>query len=272
MKRVLRQQEPAELTQYRRAVPHGTWDNFKSDANYGGRDAYAACRVQLITDQGGICAFCEIDIRDNDPLQCRIEHFHPKSDISNAHNWALDWSNLLAVCAGGSYKYGEPPYTQEPLTGNLSCDAHKDQMIQSGELSAQCEGWIINPAELIASPCLFHLEKSTGKLRSADLANRAAFPAWPGNNQHSDVQTLVQHTIDMLNLNCDRLCNARLVIIRDIEHNKKKQRDAGFSPKQGLGNLANRYLRQRWPGFFTTIRLCLGKAAEMYLKDLPFQG
>lgn len=143
-------------------------------------------------------------------------------------------------------------------------------MIQSGELSAQCEGWIINPAELIASPCLFHLEKSTGKLLP-DLAKCAALPTWPA-NQHSDMQTLVQHTIDMLNLNCDRLCKARLAIIRDIEHNKKKQRDAGFSSQEGLNNLANRYLRQRWPGFFTTIRLCLGAAAEAYLANLAFQG
>jgi hypothetical protein len=30
--------------------------------------------------------------------------------------------------------------------------------------------------------------------------------------------------------------------------------------------LAQYYLRQRWPGFFTTIRLCLGEAVEDYLK------
>lgn len=78
--------------------------------------------------------------------------------------------------------------------------------------------------------------------------------------------------IDMLNLNCDQLCNARLTIIRDIERNKKKQREAGFSAHQGLGNLAVHYLRQRWPGFFSTIRLCLGTAAEMHLANLGYQG
>lgn len=270
MKRVLRQQEPDKLTCYRRDAPRSTWEQMKNDVKFGGSDVYNACRAQLIADQGGICAFCEIDIRANDSLKCRVEHFHPKSDSSEAYNWALDWDNLLGVCAGGSYKHVGVPYTQEPLTDNLSCDTHKDRMIQSGKLPVQCEGWIINPTELITSPCLFRLEKSTGKLLP-DLVNCVVFTAWPG-NQHSDVQSLVQHTIDMLNLNCDRLCNARLAIIRDIERNKKKQRDAGFSPQQGLGNLANRYLRQRWPGFFTTIRVCLGAAAETYLESLAFQG
>ncbi len=242
----------------------------RDDANFGGPGAYEACRSQLLTDQGGICAFCEIAIHDNDPLKCRVEHFHPKSDISPAHNWALDWNNLIGVCAGGSYRYGIEPHTQEPLAQNLSCDAHKDQMIQSGSLSAQCEGWILNPTQLIASPSLFQVEKSTGKLRP-DIAHCTAIPAWPG-NQHADVQTLVQHTIDMLNLNCDRLCRARLALVRDIERNKKKQRDQGFSAQQGLGNLATHYLRRRWPGFFTTIRICLGAAAESHLANLAFQG
>ncbi|MBY0473585.1 MAG: TIGR02646 family protein [Nitrosomonas sp.] len=268
MKRVLRQREPDELARYRRAAPSSTWEQMKSDLDSKGPDVYAACRAQLIADQGGICAFCEIDIRDNDPLKCRIEHFHPKSDTSEAHNWALDWNNLLGVCSGGSNKHGDAPYTQKPLTDNLSCDAHKDQMIQSGKLPAQCEGWIINPAELVASSCLFGLEKSTGKL-SPDPTNCAASLAWPG-NCHPDLQTLVQHTIDMLNLNCDRLCQARLAIIKDIERNKKKQRKAGYSAQQGLTNLANRYLRRQWPGFFTTIHLCLGAATETCLANLGF--
>lgn len=270
MKRVLRQPEPIQLTRYRNAIPASTWEQMRNDANHDGPAAYEASREQLIAHQGGICAFCEIDIRDSDPLKCRVEHFHPKSDVTPAHNWALDWNNLLAVCAGGSYRFASAPYAHEPLAENLSCDAHKDRMIQAGKLQEQCEGWIINPAEIPVSPCLFRLEMSTGRLLP-DPNHCAAQTVWPS-NQHADVQSLVQHTIDMLNLNCDRLCNARLAIIRDIERNKKKQRDAGFSSHQGLGNLAVHYLRQRWPGFFSTIRLCLGTAAEMHLANLGYQG
>jgi uncharacterized protein (TIGR02646 family) len=270
MKRVLKHQEPAELTSFRNAAPQSTWQQMRDDTSFGGPLAYDTCRSRLLADQGGLCAYCEIAIHDNDPLKCRIEHFHPKSDISPVHNWALDWNNLLGVCAGGSYKFGTAPHTQEPLAQNLSCDAHKDQMIQSGRLPAKCEGWILDPVQLMASPTLFNVEKSTGKLLP-DIASCAAAPAW-SHNQHADVQALVQHTIDMLNLNCDRLCQARVAIVRNIEHNKKKQRDQGFSPRQGLSNLASEYLRQCWPGFFTTIRICLGGAAEVHLIGMAFQG
>ncbi len=270
MKRVLKQQEPAELVRFRQAALQSTWQQMKDDTRFAGSASYAACRSQLLADQGGICAYCEIGIHDNDPLKCRVEHFHPKSDISPTHNWALDWNNLLGVCVGGSYKFGVEPHTLEPLTQNLSCDAHKDQMIQSGKLPTRCDGWIINPVLLMASPNLFQLEKSTGRLLP-DPKNCTTVPDWPG-NPHTDVQTLVQYTIDMLNLNCDRLCQARLVIIRDIERNKKKQRSQGMSAQQGLNNLAAFYWHQRWPGFFTTLRICLGTAAEAHLANIAFQG
>lgn len=271
MKRVLKPSEPPALTSYRSAVPDSTWQAMKSDTAFNGPVAYNDCRSQLIANQGGLCAYCEIDIRDNAPLKCRVEHFHPKSDIAPAHNWALDWGNLLGVCAGGSYAHTSTPgHYLFPTNANLSCDAHKDQMIQSGKLSEQCDGWILNPAQLQASPTLFKLEMSTGKLQP-NLGVCAISPPWP-NNQHADLQALVQHTIDMLNLNCDRLIQARRRIIWDIEHNKKKQRDAGHTPQQGMNNLVQYYLRQCWPGFFTTIRLCLGATVEAHLTNIRYQG
>lgn len=270
MKRVQKQNEPIELTRFRNAKPDSTWEQMKGDPHNNGRAAYDKCRAQLIADQGGICAYCEIDIRANNPLQCRVEHFHPKSDISCAYNWALAWENLLAVCAGGSHKHSSRPYACEPLAENLSCDAHKDRMIQQGRLPEQCEGWIFNPVELCVLPNLFSIEKSTGKLLIS-TTGCAAMEPWPG-NRHADLQTLAQHTIDMLNLNCNRLCDARLVVIRDIERNKKKQRDAMHSPQCGLNNLAARYLLQHWRGFFTTFRLCLGTAAESHLQSIGYQG
>lgn len=270
MKRVLKLAEPPELIRYRRAAPQSTWDQMKVAPHFGGPAAYVACRQTLLSDQGGICAYCEIDIRDNDPLKCRVEHFHPKSDVTPAHNWSLDWNNLLAVCAGGSYKHGTVPHSLEPLSKNLSCDAHKDQMIQSNKLSANCEGWILSPLEIAANPSLFKLEWTTGNLKpNEDYC--VAHPDWP-NNQHADISTLIQHTIDILNLNCDRLSQARLVLIRDVERNKKKQRDQGYSATVGLSNLIPRYFNTRWPQFFTTIRICLGVAAESHLTSINFQG
>jgi uncharacterized protein (TIGR02646 family) len=271
MKRVLKGCEPSILTEYRNAVPLSQWEEMKSNPHFGGQQGYQDCRTTLVSQQGGLCAYCEIDIGDNDPLKCRVEHFHPKSDVNTQHNWALDWQNMIAVCNGGSYQYiSADGFYLEPMNENLTCDAHKDRMIQSGKLLAQCDGWILNPVQLAAFPVLFILEKHTGKLLPNSVACSACLPF--ANNYYASVEALVQHTIDMLNLNCVRLTTARLLVVRDIENSKKKQRLAGFNSQQGLGNLAQRYFQYQWKAFFTTIRLCLGQSAEEYLQSIPFQG
>lgn len=271
MKRLNTGQEPIRLTNYRNSAPQSTWQQMKDDPFFGGAEAYIDCRKSLIDHQGGICAYCEIEIRDNDPLKCRIEHFHPKSDITPLYNWALDWRNFLGVCSGGSYAYNNAPgHYLQPAAENLSCDAHKNQMIQSGKLAENCEGWILNPAQLGAFPCLFSLEMRSGKLNPNPAACAASEP--PPANAHGNLEALVQYTIDVLNLNCDRLKQARLRVIWNIEHNKKKQREAGLSYQQGMTNLADLYFRLQWHAFFTTIRLCLGANAESHLGKIQFQG
>lgn len=271
MKRALKGSEPPALQIYRNAVPQASWEDMRNDPHHGGQQAYADCRRDSIQDQNGLCAYCEIHIRDNNPLKCRIEHFHPKSDQSTTHNWALDWNNMIAVCNGGSNPHiVAGGFHLKPTEKNLSCDAHKDRMIQTKRLPENCEGWILNPLQLAAFPSLFHLEKHTGFLQP-DLSACQNYSPWP-DNRHQSLEALVRHTIDMLNLNCDRLAQERLRLIRDIEANKKRQRTQGFTLAQGMNNLTQRYFRTVWPAFFTTIRLCLGEFAETYLQSLEFQG
>jgi len=269
VKRTFKGAEPASLKTYRQAQPRATWDELRNDPHHGGQVAYTEIRTQTHQDQGGLCAYCEIDIRDNNSLKSRIEHFHPKSDKNPSINWALAWPNMLAVCAGGSYKHGSAPHTLEPLNENLSCDAHKDRLIQQKQLHEACEGWVLDPSGLPTSPSLFSINMLSGELRASEHSCANA-PPWP-NNQHASIVELVEHTIAVLNLNCHRLCEARLIVIRDIERNKKRQRAAGHTPQQGLENLARRYLQRRWPAFVTTIRLCLGPAADNYLQQVQYQ-
>lgn len=270
VKRTVKGAEPHTLQAFRQVQPHALWDALRHDAHHGGMQAYADIRHQTHQDQGGLCAYCEIDISPNDPLKSRIEHFHPKSDRSTPTNWALAWHNMLAVCAGGSYRHAAAPHTLEPLDENLSCDAHKDRLIQKKQLPQACEGWLLNPLQLPAWPSLFEVNKSNGELRPSHAPCSQSDP-WP-HNPFADLNTLVAHTIAALNLNCPRLCAARLVVVRDIERNKKKQRLAGHSPQQGLAMLAQRYLHTPWPGFFTTICHCLGSAADDYLHQAGYQG
>jgi uncharacterized protein (TIGR02646 family) len=271
MKKVLKGAEPEELDKYRERVPRGTWDAMKNDAHFGGPNAYARGREALIANQGGLCAYCEIRIQDNHPLKCRVEHFHPKSDITPAHNWALDWSNLLAVCNGGSHPHVHAPgFHREPTRKHLSCDSHKDQMIQSNKLSGNCEGWILSPTQLHAFPNLFALDRSNGQLVPDTNACKAVEP-WPGNH-HGSMAALVQHTIDMLNLNCGRLADQRLLLSRHIENEKAKLRRAGLDGNKALADLVAKHLHYQWPAFFTTIRICLGIAAEAHLHAGHFSG
>ena len=271
MKLVRKTNEPVTLAQFRNATPNAAWNDMREDPHFGGMQAYSDCRTQVISDQGGLCAYCEIDILDNDPLKCRVEHFHPKSDLTGPRNWALDWPNMLGVCNGGSNPHvAAAGFHLAPLAQNLSCDAHKDRQIQASKLPPVCEGWILNPLTLQAFQCLLKISRLNGSIEPDPGACQAAEP-WP-NNQHASVVELVQHTIDMLNLNCDRLKKSRLTVIRDIEQNKKRQRSQGFNGAQGMENLTQYYFRRTWPGFFTVIRVCLGQAAENHLQSHAYQG
>jgi uncharacterized protein (TIGR02646 family) len=243
----------------------------RDDALHGGQASYADCRKTAVADQGGLCAYCEIDIRDNDPLKCRVEHFHPKSDTSTTHNWALDWNNLLAACNGGTHAHvNTAGFHLEPMSDNLSCDAHKDRLIQEKKLNMDCDGWILHPLHIQAPPPLFRVNKSTGEL-APDATGCAASPPWP-RNRHASVEALVEFTIDALNLNCDRLIAARLEVVRAIEHGKKQKRDAGLNGASGLAALARQYFVRVWPPYFTTVCSCLGPAAETHLKAIAYQG
>ncbi|MBF0477402.1 MAG: TIGR02646 family protein [Deltaproteobacteria bacterium] len=271
MKAVVKGVAPPELTHFRSRCPRATWEEMRHDPYFEGQQAYTQIRGRLLGDQGGICAYCELDIRDNHPLKCRVEHFHPKSDTTSPKNWALDWNNLLAVCNGGSNEYvNTPGFFLMPKDENLSCDAHKDRMIQKGKLSPAGEGWILNPLQVNSFPNLFRVNHFSGRLEPDELACNQVSPIQP-NNLGSTLD-LVQKTIDMLNLNCARLCDERMILIRTIEQGKKEQRKKGFSPTEGLENLCKRYFHFRWPQFFSTIRFCLGQAAEKYLQEIGYNG
>ena len=121
MKRVEKSAEPQSLADFRTAYPDGTWEQMRNDALHNGQQAYADCRSHTSEDQRGLCAYCEIGLKKDQPHKCRVEHIHPKSDNSSGHNWHLDWQNLLSVCNGGATE----GCAETPLPENLSCDAHK---------------------------------------------------------------------------------------------------------------------------------------------------
>jgi uncharacterized protein (TIGR02646 family) len=271
VKKIRKTEEPESLTRFRSSHGSASWEQLRDDRTIADQRIYSDVRQKVLEDQGNLCAYCEIKLNESDHLTCRVEHFHPKSDQSQGCNWALDWRNLLAACNGGSNpNVAQPGFHLRPTDENLSCDAHKDCMIQKGKLPVACEGLIFDPLGINAYPNLFKVDYATGKL-APDVASCGGH-AMIEPNSHASNAELAQCTIDMLNLNCDRLCRERLKLIWSIEQGKKKQKEMGFRPEQGLANLARMHFRARWPKFFTTIRFCLGQVAEAYLHSINYQG
>jgi uncharacterized protein (TIGR02646 family) len=256
------------LQNYAWGHPDATWEQMQGDNADNGSQTASACRAQAVQDQHGLCAYCEQKIVADNPLHCRVEHFHPKSDTAETRNWSLDWNNMLAVCDGGSVTSQEERISH-PLPENLSCDAHKDRMIQMGKLPVSCEGHLLNPLDVPDFPNLFAFDKGSGHLEAETTTCCAT--AMPENSYSSTVE-LVMNTISALNLNCERLAEKRRMLVVNMDKNKKTLRQKGISPADMPEKLVDRYFSGQWPEFFTTLRCCLGSAAEKYLQNIQSQG
>lgn len=287
MKRCNKLNEPPSLATYRNAQPNSTWEAMKDDPWHGGQQAYHEIKQTLVQGQRGLCAYCELRITkgfsetelDASRPEQRVEHFHPKSDQNPNHNWALDWSNLWAVCHGGSQAplAGLPANAStylEPLAINLSCDAHKDQQITLGKLASDPKGYLLAPNDVVAFPQLFQFAPDGAPEACLENCATVVIP----NNRYADTATLVSRTIEHLNLGCNRLNRNRSKVkgqlIKQIELLRKRAK--GESPQNAMLKLARRIFSSDtntlWPEYFTFLRWSLGKSAEEHLKSVQFMG
>ena len=259
MKKINKSTSPNPLTDFAGQYPEATWEDFRNQA----RQSYNDLKQQMLAEQGGLCAYCEKKISHLYTNQQRIEHFHNKSDISTGHNWALDWNNVLLVCIGGASPEDRKKYAPH----HLSCDSHKEQV---KGLPDACEGWFINPTQIQTIARLFDFDKATGKL----LVNCTAcqqLVALP--NQYGvDWCMLAEKTIEILNLNCQRLCDDRLEVLKSYNQMVKIIRDKNISVQDGLQQFAQDKFSQPFPEFFTTWRSLLGIHAENYLNSISYNG
>lgn len=261
MKIIKKKAEPDSLEAYRKKHPAQIWENVPRQLRRAWRHK---CRKQ----QGNICCYCECNLLH--PVIkgfCRVEHFHQKSDTTpTGKNWHLDWQNMLAACNGETE---EQDRKLLPHPGNLSCDAHKNYLIQKGKLPVQCEGLLANPLQLPPFPNLFRVSPGTGELLPDQTnCSQVTIP----DNQYSTTEELIQNTITILNLNCDRLCQQRKNLLQFIDRKIDQGKQEGKSPEEVFSDLLNFFFRKKWPQYFTTIRCRLGKDAEDYLRSISFQG
>jgi len=248
---------PAQLIVFQADDPKATWEQLRAE----GRAVYDELCETLQADQGGLCAYCEL-AATKEANNLHVEHVVAKSYHDPACNWALHWPNMLAVCTGGSRWAADPDRHLKPLPANLSCDQHKNHRVNTGSLGEDSRGFIVNPLNLPAFPPLVAVMHDGHLIpHPAACAQVQISP-----NAYSTTEELIAKSIEHLNLNCVRLCLARMQAAKNVAAELRKSRAESLCPKF----LSQRNRRRRQ--FFTVYRCRLGNAAEAYLAATGFQG
>lgn len=243
---------PDKLMSFSTAHPGANWKKFKNNDS-----RYKETAAQIRSDQGGICAYCEVDLlTSNDPGKLpdfRIEHFHPKSPHAPPPNWALDWTNLLGACHGGSQRdVVDPTRFTSP---DLCCDVPKGNNNWTAH--------ILNPlVDVPAFPRFFKYVESDGKVE-VDEGLCPAFLVGKANE-----------TITRLNLNAPRLTRLRGAVIDALRDLITERLAQGATVEQATAEVSSAMFKddptKDWPAFFTCIRWYLGPAAENWLTEIGY--
>lgn len=238
MRRINKTNEDDFFIDFRREHPHDTWNQFK---NHNHSDLYRQLKEHICNDQEYLCAYCEIGLNQENPHEIRVEHFKSKSGANvRLDNWHLEWENLLCVCLGG-----EKDSANFVLPDNLSCDAHKGHFETKFRIADK--NWvskILLPLTLPNGHTLFNFRKDTGELHpNEEYCNSISID----HMDRSQTIAIVNKTIEVLNLNCDRLNKARRQVL--FELNKTiSTRDEGK-----IYSLIVRWTKRK-PLFFQTTR------------------
>ena len=103
MKRIFKSPEPPCLNDYREANPADSWERMRNNAHGFGQAVYDCLAELALYDQGGLCAYCELDV-SRQLNTFRVDHFVAKSLSNISTNWGLEWENMLGCCKGGENK------------------------------------------------------------------------------------------------------------------------------------------------------------------------
>lgn len=211
MRKVKKSQECPELKRFRKIHPLGTWYDYRC---FNSGISYKATKELLFSDQHGICSYCEAMVEMNGGNASRVEHFNSKRGATNENNCHLRWENLLGVCISDNAKRKEG----YELPRNLSCDSYKDHIDKE---RYYWYGEVLFPPEIPDEAQLFDFCKATGQLVPHE-ENCASVTINP--NNFDSTYLLVENSIRVFNLNCYRLCKARLQVLYQFERMVKKVR------------------------------------------------
>ncbi len=245
MKAVRTLQEPTRgLRDYLEIEAETTsWTGFRAhDAGGAYQDLIAA-----LTDlQHGLCGYCEIDLTARDH---QVEHVIPQSDPAQGAARALDVTNLIACCKGGTVRYGDADRYLKPVKHNRSCgEAKADRVI----------GEFVDPRFLPALPSLTRV-LDDGRIEADKGACAAAGMA----------ASSVTRTIEILNLNAERLRVAREQHWNAVNDEWSRH----FDDEGVMSSAARMELspdgENRLRRFFTTTRCYFAPVSEQILEEHP---
>lgn len=245
---------PALLVNYAAVNPNNTWEQFRES-----KPQRLQTKTQLHNDQRGLCAYCEIKLLLNpgnaETDDFRVEHFHPKAPHAPPPNWALDWTNLLACCHGGSSKKVSEPSRFRPT--DPSCDVPKG--------SSNWVGTILDPQQIPPLEMLFSFASNgvdAGEI-SVDLSRCPAM-----------LTSQAAESIDRLKLNAARLKLARKAAIEQMTEELSALIAEGHtaSPAETLAAQFLDPQQPQWTAFPTCTRWVLGVQADQYLATNNFAG
>lgn len=182
---------PQGLARYLHAeYDNRSWEGFR---DYKTGDAYRELVDSLVDVQHGLCGYCEIDLSC---LDRQVEHVVPRSDRNRGPARALDHTNMIACCTGGTSRnlFGPDAYDDEdrffsPPSRNISCGQAKGNDSHAG---------FLDPRVLPGFPSLMRV-RFGGRIEPDEMACKGSgFTAED-----------VSKTIEILGLNVERLRLAR---------------------------------------------------------------
>lgn len=230
---------PPGLSSYLGQAAEPRYEEFRS---YEGGAAYKELIADLVAIQRGLCGYCEVELTD---LDRQIEHVAPQSRHPDR---ALDTTNMMACCKGGSSPSEDEERFLKPVNRNLSCDKAKADS-DDPELR--------DPHALPAVPSLLAV-RHDGRVEA------------DGNACRSEEEIAeIEKTIEILSLNIERLRRARERRWKDLlavwAPHFQKAEDVIHGARIELlpredGRLAN---------FFTTRRSFFGSHGEQVLSLAP---
>ena len=228
------------LAEYLGAVGNNVnWEEFRSH-NSGA--SYRELRDVLTQNQHGLCAYCEIEIKER---RRQVEHVIPQSSDRTK---ALDIADMVACCMGGTVSGTDEDHYRMPVRHNMSCGQAKGN---------QNDPNFIDPRMLPALPSLMRVIDN-GLIEADENACRTA----------GFLPDHVTRTIEILNLNAERLRLAR------------EKRWNGLEEEWGQiddSNMMNDWIRSvlipdandLLASFFTTSRCYFGPLGERVLARQP---